>query len=157
MIRLIAALDSQRGIAVATGIPWTLPGDSAYFRDKTAQGLIVMGGATYTEFASPLHDRVNYVLTTRTEPLREGFQPVASVAELQVGRPDDDVWVIGGAFVYSDTIGQADELLLTQVHGDFHCTKFFPPYQDRFTLVDASDNQRDGEVEYRFETWRRSG
>jgi dihydrofolate reductase len=38
MIRLIAAIDSQRGIATDSGIPWKLPGDSAYFREKTAQG-----------------------------------------------------------------------------------------------------------------------
>ncbi len=156
MIRLIAATDSQRGIAVETGIPWKLPGDSAYFHQQTSQGLIVMGWGTYTEFASPLHDRVNYVLTSRTETLREGFQPASSVAELHAGHPDDDVWVIGGAFVYTDTIGQADELLLTQVLGNFHCTKFFPPYEDHFTRVDAGAEQRDGAVAYRFERWRRA-
>ena len=50
MIRLIAAIDSQRGIATDSGIPWKLPGDTAYFREKTAHGLIVMGRATYDEF-----------------------------------------------------------------------------------------------------------
>lgn len=51
MIRLIAAMDSKRGIATSAGIPWKLPGDAAYFRERTARGLILMGRATYNEFA----------------------------------------------------------------------------------------------------------
>ena len=65
MIRQIAAIDSQRGIATDSGIPWKLPGDSAYFRQKTSTGLIVMGRATYDEFAAPLHGEENYVLSHR--------------------------------------------------------------------------------------------
>jgi dihydrofolate reductase len=156
MIRLIAAMDTHRGIAVDTGIPWNLPGDQAFFRDRTTSGIIVMGRGTYLEFRAPLHDRVNYVLTKKREALRDGFQPIPNLAELRSRHPDDDIWVIGGAFVYSDTIGKADELLITQVLGDFRCSKFFPPYEDRFALADQGDERSDGEVSYRFETWSRT-
>ena len=64
MIRLIAAMDSRHGIATASGIPWKLPGDTAYFREQTSRGLILMGRSTYDEFAAPLHGRENFVLTT---------------------------------------------------------------------------------------------
>jgi dihydrofolate reductase len=46
MIRLIAAVDAKRGIAIATGVPWKLPGDIAYFHEQTRLGLIVMGWVT---------------------------------------------------------------------------------------------------------------
>jgi dihydrofolate reductase len=156
MIRLIAAIDTQRGIATATGIPWTLPGDSAYFRDQTATGAIVMGWATYEEFAAPLHDRVNFVLSTHPGTLRTGFSPVGSLDQLVGEHPGEDVWVIGGAAVYAATLPEADELWLTQVEGDFHCTKFFPPYGDTFGLATRSPEHQDGAISYRFETWRRS-
>ena len=100
MIRQIAAIDSQRGIATDSGIPWKLPGDSAYFREKTSTGLIVMGRATYDEFAAPLHGEENYVLTTATAPLRTGFQAIAGLEQLRGAHPDEDIWVIGGATVY---------------------------------------------------------
>jgi dihydrofolate reductase len=154
MIRLIAAMDSRRGIATDSGIPWKLPGDSAYFRQKTSSGLIVMGRATYDEFAAPLHDRENFVLSTTTSPLRKGFQVVASLAELCAAHPGEDVWVIGGAVVYAETITRADELLLTQVKGAFGCTKFFPPYRTAFALQTRSEEHQEGGVTYRFETWR---
>ncbi len=153
MIRLIAAMDIRRGIANESGIPWNLPGDSAYFREMTRTGLIVMGRATYTEFAEPLHSRDNYVLTSRSE-LRDGFCPVPSLDELRAGHADEDVWVIGGAAVYAETIQQAGELLLTQVLDDFHCTKFFPRYKSQFTLTAQSDDHQDGQVIYRFEKWQ---
>lgn len=158
MIRLIAAMDTQRGIATASGIPWHLPGDAAYFRDQTSTGLIVMGWATYVEFAAPLHHRDNYVLThDGTESLRPGFLPVGNLDELRDRHPDQDVWVIGGAAVYANTISQADELFITQVLADYHCIKFFPVYQDRFTLTSESEDHQDGGVSYRFERWRRAG
>jgi dihydrofolate reductase len=153
MIRLIAAIDSQRGIATDSGIPWTLPGDSAYFREKTSSGLIVMGRATYEEFAAPLHDRENFVFSTTSSPLRKGFEVVTSLGQLRAAHPGEDVWVIGGASVYAETIDRAGELLLTQVRGDFGCTKFFPPYQAAFALQSQSKDQQEGGVTYQFETW----
>ena len=115
MIRQIAAIDSRRGIATDSGIPWKLPGDTAYFHEKTAKGLILMGFATYSEFAAPLHGKENFVLSTRHGALRMGFRAVASLDELHAAHPEEDIWVIGGASVYAETIAEATELLLTQV------------------------------------------
>ena len=155
MIRLIAAIDSRRGIATDSGIPWKLPGDTAYFRERTAIGVILMGGATYKEFAAPLHGRENFVLTTRSDPFRLGFRAVSSLGQLATDHPGEDIWVIGGAKLYAETAGQAEELLLTQVVGDFHCTKFFPPYDTEFQLSTRGDDLQEGGITYRFETWGR--
>ena len=155
MIRLIAAIDSRRGIATDSGIPWKLPGDTAYFHDKTATGVIVMGWTTYNEFAAPLHGRENFVLTSRSEPLRTGFRPVGSFDELVADHPNQGIWVIGGAAVYAETVREADELLLTQVVGDFDCTKFFPPYRADFQLAAQGEDRQEGGITYRFETWQR--
>jgi dihydrofolate reductase len=154
MIRFIAALDAQRGIATDSGIPWSLPGDKAYFREKTEQGAIVMGRATYDEFAAPLHDRENFVLTSASQPLRPGFRAVADLAHLRAMLPEGDVWIIGGAAVFRETIAEAEELLLTQVLQDFHCIKFFPPYTETFALQSRSADHTENGVTYRFETWR---
>jgi dihydrofolate reductase len=155
MIRLIAAMDTSRGIANDKGIPWTLPGDAAYFEKQTTTGLIVMGWATYNEFSAPLHDRDNYVLARDQSRLRSGFEPVATLADLVESHPDKDVWVIGGAFVFAETIDRADELFLTQVLEDFHCTKFFPAYRAGFTRFEESKDHEESGVQYRFEKWRR--
>ena len=155
MIRLIAAMDSRRGIAIASGIPWKLPGDTAYFHEQTARGLILMGRATYNEFAAPLHGRENFVLSAEPGLLRAGFRVVGGLDQLRAAHPDEDIWVIGGATVYAETISEADELLLTEVLGDFNCTKFFPSFTDAFRLTVRGDDRQDGGITYRFETWQR--
>jgi dihydrofolate reductase len=155
MVRLIAAMDTSRGIATDTGIPWTLPGDAAYFENQTTTGLIVMGWATYHEFAAPLHGRDNYILTRDQSRLRPGFHAIANLADLMTKHPNEEVWVIGGAFVFAQTIESADELFITQVLEDFHCTKFFPEYGTGFSRFEQSKDHQENGVEYRFEKWRR--
>jgi dihydrofolate reductase len=156
MIRLIAATDTSRGIATDKGIPWKLPGDAAYFERQTTTGLIVMGWATCNEFSAPLHGRDNYVLTSDQSRLRSGFEPIATLDDLTTSHLNEDVWVIGGAFVFAETIDRADELFITQVQADFHCTKFFPDYRTGFTRFEQSKDQEEGGVHYRFERWRRN-
>jgi dihydrofolate reductase len=73
MIRLIAAMDSRRGMATASGIPGKLPGDTAYFRERTTTGVILMGRGTYDEFAAPLHGRESFVLSAKSGVLRTGL------------------------------------------------------------------------------------
>jgi dihydrofolate reductase len=156
VIRFIAAIDARRGVASDKGIPWHLPGDSAYFRQQTSTGLIVMGWATYVEFATPLHERTNFVLTSKPEPVRDGFVPVSGLDQVITDHPDDEIWVIGGAAVFASTLWRANELYLTQVEADFHCTKFFPAYDDQFTRFNESETHEEGGVRYRFEKWRRT-
>ncbi len=156
MIRLIAAIDAKRGLATDAGIPWNLPGDVAHFRERTTSGAILMGRSTYDEFASPLHGGDNYVLTRTAAQLRPGFRPVAGLGAFRAEHGDDDVWIIGGAATFSQAIVDAAELHLTQVQGDFRCTKFFPPYDRDFTLADKSGDHIENAIEYRFETWKRT-
>ncbi len=122
-------MDSRRGIATESGIPWKLPGDTAYFHEQTARGLVLMGWATYNESRRRYTDAKTR-LTTGPGPLRTGFRAIGSLDKLVTANRGDDVWVIGGAAVFAETINEADELFLTQVVGDFDCTKFFPPTRD---------------------------
>ena len=154
MIRLIAAIDSRRGLATDTGIPWHLAGDVAYFRKRTEGGLLIMGRSTYAEFAAPLEGRTSFVLTSNPDSVTGGFRAVTDLASFLEAHAGEDVWVIGGAMLYASTLAAADELLLTQVDGDFQCTKFFPAYADSFVLDRHSEDHEEGGVHYRFETWR---
>jgi dihydrofolate reductase len=153
MIRLIAAVDSELGIATDAGIPWHLPGDVAYFREKTSVGIILMGRVTYEEFSAPFHGRQNFVLTSSQRTLRPGFERVADVDVFFETHRGEDIWVIGGAGVFARTLPWGDELLLTRVIGDFHCTKFFPAFEGDFVLVSQSEEHEENRTRYRFETW----
>jgi dihydrofolate reductase len=159
MIRLIAAIDARRGLADDQGIPWQgrLPTDAAYFRSRTAEGLVVMGFKTYEEFAKPLHDRTNYVASrSTTTALRPGFEVVADLDRFLADHRDEVVWVIGGAALYEAALPEADELVITQLEHDFHCTKFFPRFDHDFHVYSGSPAIDEGGISFRFQTWRRN-
>ena len=158
MIRLIAAIDEQRGLADAKGIPWQgrIPTDSHYFRDQTTDGAILMGFRTYEEFEHPLHDRQNSVLARAgTPPLRPGFGVILDLGQFFYEHDQETVWVIGGAGLFAQTISRAEELYITQLVADFHCTKFLPEYDDDFFLVSGLGSHLENGISFRFEIWRR--
>lgn len=154
MIKFIAAIDDKLGLANDFGIPWDLPADKQYYRDHTLNNVILMGYRTYAEFAKPMSDRRNLVLTSPEDPVREGFEAIYDLDEFLLNL-DEDLWIIGGAGVFAQTIGKADELYLTRVKGDFHCTKFFPKFEDKFELVSQEPGQQQNAITFHFEVWRR--
>lgn len=156
MIRLIAAVDNKNGLADEHGIPWQgkLPTDVAYFRSKTLNSNVLMGLVTYNEFSEPLSSRRNLVLNNTDQKLRSGFEEVRDLAGF-LKTLKEDLWIIGGAGVFAQTVNQSDELYLTRIDADFHCTKFFPKLEDRFKLVQTSENQQENGITFRFEIWQR--
>jgi dihydrofolate reductase len=155
MHRLIAAIDSHRGIADDNGIPWHLPTDQKFFVDQTAEGLILMAAGTYREFTKPMHGRTNYVVTHDTRPLLSGFVAVHDIEGFLKEHASERINNIGGASLFAQTIQFADELVLTQVQQDFHCTKFFPEYEHLFERTSRSEPVIENDVTFWFETWHR--
>lgn len=154
MIRAIVAIDSKRGMANDKGIPWSLPSDIKFYRDKTSTGAILMGYGTYVEFKHPFHNHLNYVATTKATKLREGFEPVADARNF-LESFKKDIWVIGGAGLLVQTLDLMDELYITQLEGDFNCTKFFPEYEQDFEKVSESEPITDNGITFRFTVWQR--
>lgn len=152
MIRFIAAIDSMRGIANKNGIPWDLPSDHKYYVDKVSRGQILMGHGTYLNHQNLLHGGPEYVATSRSKALREGFVPVKDIqAFLNNNRL---IWVLGGSKLFESLIAQADELYITQVDGDFHCDRFFPSFEKDFFLAGKSKIKRENGIDFQYQIWR---
>lgn len=155
MIRFIAAIDAKRGVANEHGIPWQgkLPTDVAYFRAKTLHGTVMMGQGWYKEQKLPLPERRNVVATSSPEPLRPGFEHAPDAREF-LNNFQGDIWVGGGAGLFASTLDLADELYLTLIDGDFHCTKFFPEYEQDFEKISESEPQTENGITFRFTVWK---
>jgi dihydrofolate reductase len=119
MIRLIVAIDRKRGIAKHGYQPWYIPDDEAYFirQSKSYGGNVLVGGTTFRD-------------SFKSKPLSE-----------RTSLKDQDIWVVGGASVYTQVIdaGLADELYITHIDADFGCDQFFPEYESKFHL--SSQNE----------------
>lgn len=156
MIRAIAAIDEQRGIANDSGIPWQgrIPTDVAYFREKTSGSAVMMGYGWYVEQKDPLPNRRNLVAIDFEEDLREGFERVDDARDY-LKKADFDIWVGGGAGLFESTLDLIDELYITQLKGTYGCTKFFPEFKDKFELVSESKPHTEGDITFIFQVWKR--
>lgn len=156
MIKGIVAIDSKRGMANDDGIPWDIPEDKKYYVDKLESGgLVLMGYGTYREIDKPygLHD--NYVATRKHDNLRDGFIQIADVRKF-LQDINKDLWNIGGPGLLDETLDLLDELYITQVEGDFNCTKFLPEYTDQFTLASESNIKHVNGINYSFQVWQKN-
>ena len=155
MIRLIAAIDQKRGIAKAGRQPWHIPADEQYFKDQTRKfgGRLLMGRKTFDVIKHPLAARTNYVLS-HSHQAESGTVAVTDLDDF-LQDLNEDIWVIGGAAVYQQTIARADFLYLTQIESDFGCNQFFPDYAAQFELVDQSPPQYEDDLAYTYAIYRR--
>jgi dihydrofolate reductase len=144
MIRLIVAIDRKRGIAKHGYQPWYIPDDEAYFirQSKSYGGNVLVGGTTFRDSfkSKPLSERTTYLLTRDEHPI-DGVQSVHDLSTWLTSLKDQDIWVVGGASVYTQVIdaGLADELYITHIDADFGCDQFFPEYESKFHL--SSQNE----------------
>jgi dihydrofolate reductase len=151
----VAAIDEKRGLADEHGIPWQgkIPSDVKHFRAEIDGGIILMGYGTYIEVSKPFPGR-DLVATSRHEQLRPGFELVPDARKF-LKNTTSDVWNFGGAGLFASTFDLVTDLHLTQLEGDFHCTKFFPEFRDTFTLISQSEPITENGITFRFENWQR--
>lgn len=161
MIRLIAAIDRQRGLAKDGVLPWYIPDDIKRFADQTKShgGNVLLGKATFESFKhGPLAGRHNYVLTHDTTPIT-GVTLVHNLDQFLKSFKDKDLWVVGGEQVFAEIIdrGFADELYITHVDADFRCDQFFPAYEDKFTLAEQSESHEQNGFRFGYARYVRTG
>ena len=128
MISIIAAIDDKRGIGLKGNLPWHLSEDLKRFKDITKGHSVIMGRNTFESIGKTLPDRNNIVITQDANFTAEGVTIVNSIEDALDETGGGEIFVIGGAQIYNQTIELADKLYLTQVEGDFNCDTFFPDF-----------------------------
>ncbi|NLF63361.1 MAG: dihydrofolate reductase [Chloroflexi bacterium] len=139
-IALVAALDEAGVIGYEGGVPWRLPADMRWFRERTMGKPVIMGRRTYESIGRPLPGRHNIVVTRRPDYEAPGCEVVHSPAaalEAAAALQPEEIAVIGGATLYAALLPQASRLYLTCVDGRFPGDTFFPDFDRREWRVAA--------------------
>jgi dihydrofolate reductase len=129
---MIAAVARNRAIGFENKLIYWLPNDLKRFKALTTGHTIVMGRKTFESLPKgALPNRRNCVLTRSTEQLPgcECFKDWDSfIASCQ---PDEDIYIIGGASLYSGLIDKAQRLCLTEIDDTpAQADTFFPDYSE---------------------------
>lgn len=115
---LIWAEGRDRAIGQHNTMPWHIPEDFAHFRRITNGRPVVMGRKTWDSLPrKPLAGRTNIVLST-SQPELAGARVFATLNDVLAFCQQEgfaELVVIGGAQIYEQFIGRADEIWVTHV------------------------------------------
>lgn len=129
MVKILVACDENRVIGKNNTLIWHLPADLKRFKELTTGQVIIMGRKTYESIGRPLPNRINIVITRQTGYQPEGVIIVHSLEEALLKAKSlhrGDIYVVGGAEIYEQSMDLADEIELTQLHDIFDGDAFFP-------------------------------
>lgn len=120
MISIIAAVDRKGGIGYQNRLLFWLPNDLKRFKALTTGNTIIMGRKTFESLPKgALPNRRNVVLSTRKDLSCPGAEVFPSLeTALNSCRPDEHVYIIGGASLYRQALPLADFLCLTEVDAE---------------------------------------
>ena len=157
-ISLIACINKNRGLGLNNRLLYKIPEDMKFFRETTKGHTVIMGKKTFLSIGRPLPKRTNIVITRDKNFKAEGciavytVEDALSAAQKQftsltavndVNKNNGEIFVIGGAQIYEQTINKADKLYLTIVDDERGADAFFPKYDEfkKTTLLSEGEYQ----------------
>jgi len=144
-ISLIAAVSKdQRALGFKNKLLWKIDGDLPRFKTITAGHPIIMGRLTYESIGRPLPNRTNIVIS-KSGSLQEtsGLIITSSVEDaISIAKKIDqeEIFIIGGGKIYSETLKYANRLYLTIVDDEPEADTFFPDYSGFKTIIEKEEH-----------------
>ena len=142
----IAALGKNKVIGSKGSLPWHLPEDLKFFRQKTLGHIIVMGRKTFESFKKPLEDRLHVVVTRKKNyPVSEKIEVFNNIESAfgfcasQSQKWGEEVFIIGGGEIYKQTLDYAHRLYLTLIDDEFDGDTKYPDYEKKFVMIEKRD------------------
>jgi dihydrofolate reductase len=131
-ICLIAARTRNAVIGKSGLMPWHLPADLKWFKEKTKGHHILMGRITFVSLGKPLPMRTNMVLSRKKDFAAENvltFHSPEDAIAFAENAGEDKLFVVGGAEIYRLMLPFADFLYLTEIATETEGDAFFPEFE----------------------------
>ena|SRR3989338_898156 len=129
MISLIAAIGKNNELGKGNTLLWHMPADMKHFREITSLHPVVMGRKTFESIGKPLPNRRNIVITRDANYKKAGIEVVHSISGALdlFSNKKEEIFIIGGADIYKQTMEIADKLYITHIEAeDGKADSFFP-------------------------------
>lgn len=161
MISFIVAAGENGVIGNRGKLPWNLPNDLKYFREKTKGHPVIMGRKTFESIGKPLPDRVNIVVTRlNLEGLAHRIKEPHKIESTLEGAIDvaaklpgsDEIFIIGGAEIFGHAMDKASRIYFTKVHTYVEGDVFFPePPSTLWKIVSREEHKADDKHAYDYD------
>ena len=127
----IIAVNKKNIIGANNKIPWHVPEDLQYFRQKTQGHIIIMGRKTFESFPKgPLPKRINIVLTRESDKYKHLEQQYSNLLfrnideltvtlqKLNEEEPNKKTFVIGGTQIYEQLFLECTRIHITRIESE---------------------------------------
>ncbi|MBQ5746612.1 MAG: dihydrofolate reductase [Clostridia bacterium] len=159
-MNLIVAIDKNNGIGKNGDLLCHLSADLKHFKEVTTGKTVVMGYNTLISLpkSAPLKNRRNIVLYEKDIEI-EGAEVCHSIEELMElikGLDSDEVFVIGGAMVYTTLMPYCEKLYITHIDRAFDADRFLPEIKEsEWEVLDATETMEENGLPFRYVTYGR--
>jgi dihydrofolate reductase len=139
-VSIVAALGKNRELGKDKQLLWHISEDLRRFKQLTLGHPVILGRKTFDSILAtlgkPLPERQNIVITRDPMWSRKEVLVARSIEEA-LGKAKalhtDEVFIIGGAEVWRQSLPYADRLYLTLIEDEKEADVYFPEYEHLFT------------------------
>lgn len=146
-LSIIVAMAQDKAIGINGDLLCHMPADLKHFKTITMGGIVVMGRKTWDSLPKgALPGRRNIVITRNTAFTAQGAEVAHSLEEAINLIADDnrECFIIGGAQLYSSSIGIVDKMYITLINATFDADTFFPEYDPlEWDTIEKEDHIKD--------------
>lgn len=140
---------SENGVIGKDGkLPWKLSADLKRFKYYTTGKAIIMGRKTFESIGHILPDRINIILSRQEDYQPDKtivFKNISDALNFVANNDIEEVFIIGGADIYEQTIDITDRIYLTKVHTEIEDgNAFYPDIEmDEWDIIDKEYLEKD--------------
>jgi dihydrofolate reductase len=154
VLKILVAFDENRVIGKNNALIWHLPADLKRFKELTTGHVIIMGRKTFESIGKPLPNRTTIVISRQYDLQIDGVILAHSVEEAILKAKSltrDDIFIVGGAEIYTLSLPLVDQVLVTQLHDIFEGDAFFPEISsEMWDLTEQERGITDDKNRYQF-------
>ena len=154
---IIAAIGKNRELGKDNNLIWHLPNDLKFFKEVTNNHTIIMGRKTFYSLPRMLPNRKHIVLT-RSESLPSEVEVYKELKQLleQYKDTKEEIFIIGGASIYSQFLEHSDKLYLTEIDEEEKSADvFFPEFDTSNYTSELIKENEDNGIKYKHMVYRR--
>ena len=123
----IVACAENRMIGKNGQLPWHFSVDLKHFKETTMGSTIIMGRRTFESIGKkPLPGRENFVLSRAQQETIPNVKYFCSLEEALKHVATETAFVIGGADLFRQTMGQVDGIYLTKIARAYEGDVYYP-------------------------------
>jgi dihydrofolate reductase len=129
-VSIIVSMSENRVIGKDGRLPWHVPEDVRWFKEKTLGHIVIMGRKTFESIGKPLPGRQNIILSRNREYRVKGALVVHSLEEAlkMVHGSYDELFIIGGETLYRQALQYTHRIYFSLIEGRYEGDTVFPEF-----------------------------